>query len=173
KNKKKSLEFSDFAAIKELVLYRKWVNVGGQVIPEAKLEELFLRIKDTSIKTWKQVHQFYDECQKMYDSYKASYSIYLLEYLYSRKIEEFTDDIWEDIKADVLLISNEMYSSALTSRMKDYDDEFRMITFRNAREMNAVLSSIVDNEFLGEMKKSTQAFDKALEPLFAKLIAEK
>ena len=109
----------------------------------------------------------------MYDSYKASYSIYLLEYLYSRKIEEFTDDIWEDIKADVLLISNEMYNSALTSRMKDYDDEFRMITFRNAREMNAVLSSIVDNEFLGEMKKSTQAFDKALEPLFAKLIAEK
>ena len=173
KNKKKSLESSDFAAIKELVLYRKWVNVGGQVIPEAKLEELFLRIKDTSVKTWKQVHQFYDECQKMYDSYKASYSIYLLEYLYSRKIEEFTDDIWEDIKADVLLISNEMYNSALTSRMKDYDDEFRMITFRNAREMNAVLSSIVDNEFLGEMKKSTQAFDKALEPLFAKLIAEK
>ena len=65
-----------------------------------------------------------------------------------------------------MAVNEEMYHAALSSRMKDYDDEFRMITFRNAREMEAVLGTITDNEFFAEMEAETKMFATSLKLLF-------
>lgn len=155
--------------IKEIPLFTKWHNVGGQIIPEGKLYELFSMIKSGKIENWNQVHDFYKKCQDSYDDFKASYSVYILEYLYSRKISEFTTDIFEDVLFDVTAVSNEMYKSTLISRMKDYDDDFRLITFRNAREMAAVLGTIGENEFLSELKETTESFNEKIKLLFKEI----
>jgi len=152
--------------VKQIPLYTEWVNAGGQIIPQLKLEELFARIKTGNIKNWQQVHDFYDECQKNYLNYKANYAIYLLEQLYSQKVRDFEPEIFRDIISDVTLVSDEMLGEARSSREKDYVDEFRKITFRNDEEMEAVLGTIDDNEFLSEMKPKTEKFNKALLSLF-------
>ncbi|MBQ0052285.1 MAG: DUF4954 family protein [Treponema sp.] len=166
---KESLSSSDLEYISSLPLSTKWANVGGQIIPEPKLAELFTAIKECSIQNWQQVHEFYDICASEYEDWKLSYALNLLEKLYSRPIAEFTKEIFEDIQRDVALVNEEMYGSALVSRMKDFDDEFRMITFRNAREMDAVLGSIMDNEFLSEMGPKTKEFDSKLKKIFVNL----
>ncbi len=152
--------------MQDLPLYTKWVNAGGQIIPEDKLNELFAGIKDGRIKNWKEVHAFYDKCSREYLINKTTYAVYLLECLYERKIRDFTPEIFEDIISDVLAMSNQMLSEARSSREKDYVDAFRKITFRNDEEMSVVLGSIDDNEFLAEMKQKTKTFNSALLKIF-------
>ena len=162
----KTITVEELDKIRRMPLFKKWVNVGGQVIPEQKLTELFETIKDGSIKTWQEVHNYYDECQKSYGAYKATYAVEILEQLYGCSIEKFSKEIYDDLYFDVKKISEELYDSALSSRMKDYEDEFRMITFRDSREMESVLSTITENEFLQQLKSGTEKFIKELKTFF-------
>ena len=169
KNGKERLSSEDIFKISELPLYNEWVNVGGQIIPEVRLQQLFDLIKEQVINSWEQVHEYYDECQKNYESYKVAYALNLLEKLYSRPISDFNRKIFDGIIEDVLFANQDMYDATLISRMKDFDDEFRMNTFRNAREMDAVLGGITDNEFILEMKDETGIFEKKVKALFTEL----
>ncbi len=152
--------------VKQIPLYTEWVNAGGQIVPQLKIEELCARIKNGIIKNWDEVHAFYDECENNYLFYKTNYAVYLLEQLYSKKIRDFEDEIFEDIISDVTAVSSEMLGEARISREKDFVDEFRKITFRNDEEMEAVLGTINDNEFLAEMKPKTEKFNQDLLSLF-------
>ena len=170
KNGLECLSMDILLEIKKIPLYTKWHNVGGQIIPEEQLHDLFTLIKSRKIENWEQVHEFYADCFESYGDFKSAYSVHILEYLYSRPISEFSKEIFEDLIFDVTEVSTEMYKSTLISRMKDYDDDFRLITFRNAREMAAVLGTIVDNEFLDELKSSTELFNRKTESVFKKLV---
>ncbi len=171
-----ALSENEIETLKKLPLYTKWVNVGGQVLPEERLNELFDQIKSGAIQNWQQVHAFYDDCQSCYGSYKIAYALYLLEWLYSRSVSQFTKEIYTDIEKDVIAVSDEIYDSVIISRMKDFDDDFRMITFRNSREMDAVIGSIgtvTENNFLSDIKKSTREFKRSLKLLFKELCGDK
>ena len=169
RNGKESLSPNDIKLISEMPLYSEWVNVGGQIIPRDRLEQLFVLIKQESINTWEEIHSYYDECQAQYENYKVAYALNLLEKLYSRPISEFTKEIYEDIVAGSKITNIKRFDETLISRMKDFDDEFRMQTFNNAREMNAVLGSITDNEFILEMRENTQNFEKSVSNIFDNL----
>ena len=169
RNGKESLSPNDIKLISEMPLYSEWVNVGGQIIPRDRLEQLFILIKEESINTWEEIHAYYDECQAQYENYKVAYALNLLEKLYSRPISEFTKEIYEDIVAGSKITNIKRFDETLISRMKDFDDEFRMQTFNNAREMNAVLGSITDNEFILEMRENTQNFEKSVSNIFDNL----
>ena len=169
RNGKKWISSEDIFTISEMPLFSSWVNVGGQVIPETCLTELFDSIKNGMISSWEQVHEYYNRCQEKYEDYKASYALNLLEKLYSRPLADFNRRIFDGIIEDVLFANQDMYNATLISRMKDFDDEFRMQTFRNAREMNAVLGGIDENEFILEMKEQTGVFEKKVKALFTEL----
>lgn len=160
----------DLETIRKIPLYKNWVNAGGQIIPQEKLDEMFSLVKERRINTWNEVHAFYDECQKSYCGYKVRYAVYLLERLYSTPITMFGKDMFDDLMRDVAYVSLNMLESSISTRGKDYTDFFRSITFRNKEEKNAVLGELCDNSFLKDLKQSTEAFDSALEKLFRTLI---
>ncbi|WP_191018039.1 DUF4954 family protein [Treponema zioleckii] len=164
-----SLNRREIIRISQLPLYTRWLNVGGQVIPEEKIKELFVLIKNHSLNSWAEVHGFYDNCDDYYMTYKVAYATYILEFLYSKPICEFLEEDFDDIINDVTAVSDEMYDAAIGSRKKDYDDYFRKITFRNEEEFQAVLGTIDSNQFLNDMKPRTAEFDKRLGKLFVDL----
>lgn len=168
-NGKESLENEDLERIETIPLFTEWVNAGGQIIPEQKVQELFGLIVEKSINTWKEVHAFYDDCQKNYIDYKARYALYVFETLYERPLRDFTTEIFADITSDVAYVSMEMLESSIASRSKDYTDFFRSITFRNKDEVEAVLGTMSDNSFLHELREATDDFNTNLERLFKKL----
>ena len=129
-------------------------------------EELFDKIKIGKIGSWDEVHSFYDEQEANYLDFKSRYALYILEFLYSRKISEFTDEIFKDIISDVLAVSNYIYESAISSRQKDYTDYFRTITYANKEEMTAVIGTIDDVSFLKELKVTTEEFNSSFSSLF-------
>lgn len=165
-HKIKRLSVSAVQKITAIDLYTKWTNAGGQIIPSKKVDELCAKIKAKKINSWQAVHAFYDACQESYGDWKARYSIYLLEQLYSRKIQDFTKDIFKDIIADVTVVSNDMLSDSYYSRKKDYDDPFRQMTYGDEEEMTAVLGSLNDNSFLRDLKAQTALFNERLNSLF-------
>ncbi len=157
------------AEIGAVPLYTEWVNAGGQVLPQERLNELFALVKDARIKTWDEVHAFYDACQESYLSYKARYALYLLERLYSRPVGEFSAEIYADIRGDVTVVSNDMYESSIASRQKDYTDFFRAMTYRNEAEMTAVLGTVEGNDFLQQLESDTAAFNRKLSVFFDRI----
>ncbi len=165
-HKIKRLSASAVQKITAIDLYTKWTNAGGQIIPSKKVDELCAKIKAKKINSWQAVHAFYDACQESYGDWKARYSIYLLEQLYSRKIQDFTKEIFKDIIADVTVVSNDMLSDSYYSRKKDYDDPFRQMTYGDEEEMTAVLGSLNDNSFLRDLKAQTALFNERLNSLF-------
>ena len=162
-----SLSRAEIARISGFPLFTGWLNVGGQVIPEKKVQELFSLVKSRKINSWAEVHSFYDGCEERYLEYKAAYAVHILEFLYSRRFSEFTAEVFGDIVGDVVAVSCEMYRSAVESRKKDYDDPFRRITYRSVGEMRAVLGTLGDNEFLSEMERDTREFNERMQGLFA------
>jgi len=169
-NNIKSFTKEMIISVKTIPLYKEWENVGGQIIPQELLKRLYTDIELNKIKNWNQVHAFYDYCSEHYEEFKIRYAIYLLEFLYSKPINDFTTEIFKDIKSDVVAVSNYMYDNSITSRQKDYDDYFRNITYETKEEMLAVVGRIEDNSFLNNLKESTLAFNKRLEVLFANIV---
>lgn len=164
-----SLCAGHFKEIEKLPLYTAWVNIGGQVIPEEKLDELFAGIKAGKINSWNEVHAFYDMCDASYEDWKTRYALWVLEQLYTRPYTEFTPSVFKDIRADVTAVSDYMYENSILSRQKDYSDYFRSITYRNEEEMLAVVGKLEDNSFLKELKKTTADFGSRLEVLFREI----
>ena len=169
KNGRESLSIEDISEIKKIPLYTEWINAGGQVIPASRIQELFHKIKSGEIENWKQVHEFYDECQKKYYMYKARYALYIIEWLYSKSIEYFTDGDYEKFLNDVAFVSLNMLESSIQVREKDYTDYFRSITYRNEVEREAVLGTLDGNGFLNKLKNATDDFEANLQKLFRNL----
>ncbi|MBD5436760.1 MAG: DUF4954 family protein [Treponema sp.] len=163
----KKLEGAALEKILSIKLHTKWTNAGGQILPSEMLDEFSQLVKSKKINSWDEAHEFYDRCQSHYAEFKARYSIFILEKLYSRKIQEFTQEIFDDIISDVATFSNEMYKASIYSRQKDYDDPFRKMTYGNDEEMVAVLGSLNDNEFLHSLKNSTAKFNARLKEVFS------
>lgn len=169
---RQGLSYEDIRKISDQPLYANWVNVGGQIISESHLTELFDLIKNNSIDTWQQVHEFYDSCQTKYEEYKVAYALNLLEKLYSRPITDFNKKVYDGIIEDVKTSCKEMCDAILASRKKDYDDVFRRQTYRNTKEMEAVIGNISDNEFIMGTQERRSLLEKKVDKLFADFIED-
>jgi hypothetical protein len=170
RKKKSDLSKKLLEEIYSMPLFVSWENVGGQVIPTERIKTLLQGINEGVISSWDDVHCFYDECNENYLNDKVRYAIYLLEYLYSKPLFDFDTDVYENILHDVNEISTFIYESSVKSRRKDYHDEFRKITYRNEKEMDAVVGKLEDNDFLQELKKQTDSFKNELKDFFKALI---
>ena len=133
-------------------LYTKWLNIGGQIIPEEELEKIKDDIKNRTLDAWKEIHARYEKEWDKYREQKIRFAIYALESIYEKEIDKFGKDDWEKFYTEALIVINDVYKLSIESREKDYTDYYRKMTFRNENEMVAVLGKIKDNEFLNELK---------------------
>lgn len=171
-NKIEKLSAQDIKHIQKIPLYKTWINAGGQIIPEEKINELFELIKTNKINDWQEVHNFYDECQKHYTEYKVRYAIFLIEYVYGLSIKKFSKEFCLNILHDVIHVCQSMLDAAYKTREKDFQDYFRTITFRNEEEKKAVLGTIEDNSFLKNLTSETKTFISKFKILVSNFINE-
>lgn len=154
--------------IKKIPLHTRWENVGGQIIPVEKIDELFGDIKSKKINSWEDVHDFYKKCDSDYANGKARYALYLLEELYSCPIENFSAELYRDLYGDVSVVARDIYDMSLKSREKDYTDYYRNMVYRNAEEMEKVVGALKDNSFLQALRQDTDDFINSLEKFFVR-----
>ncbi|MGI0528345.1 DUF4954 family protein [Treponema socranskii] len=154
------------AGIARHPLYTEWLNAGGQIIPIEKIDELREKVKGGEISSWDEVHAFYDACAVSYLVDKTRYALHLLECIYGIPFERCTDAQYRNLVESVAAVSDDMYALSVSSREKDYTDYYRKMTYRNREEMDTVLGTIDDDDFLSMLKDDTERFNKKLLRIF-------
>lgn len=157
------LIFSENRQILPAERERSWVNVGGQLMPEKKLNGLRSDIRSGKLGSWKDIHKRYDLLWEQYADEKHSHAYSTLCSLYDS--DELTPGIWSRALEKDIAIQQYICDQVYLSRKKDYENPFRIMIYRNEEEQKAIMGDIEDNGFIMLVRKETGEYRKLLETL--------
>lgn len=136
----------------------QWLNVGGQLIPEQDLIQFRKQVNAGKIKSWDDVHQFYQDQGNAYPEKLMGHAFAsLLEITGTKTITKELICEWiNEGKKTMHWITDSIYSS----RLKDYQNPFRMMVYEDEEEMNKVIGDIDQNSFIVSKKEESKRFTK-------------
>ena len=137
---------------------RKWINLGGQTMPEEYVDQLRADIRDGKLNNWEEIHHRYDELWDNYQTEKMRHSYFALMFLYKDDADVLTEEMWHENLDKAIRIQHYICDQVYESRKKDYDNEFRNATFRNEDEKIAVIGKIDDVSFVKQIRQETEDF---------------
>ena len=137
---------------------RKWINLGGQTMPEEYADQLRADIRDGVLNTWDDIHHRYDELWKDYQREKLRHAYFSLMFLYKDDTDVMTKEMWQENLDQAARIQQYICDQVYESRKKDYDNEIRSATFRNEAEKLAVVGRIDDVSFVKQIRQRTTDF---------------
>ncbi|MDT8887174.1 DUF4954 family protein [Aquirufa sp. LEPPI-3A] len=137
-----------------------WDNLGGQLIPSGAVADLKNKIKSGGIKTWSEVHAFYEKQAALYPDQKFENALNGLLKVNPKAIENIS--AW---LANAVDTSRFLTEGIEKSRAKDYQDPFRLAMFGNAKELEAVIGDLDDNEFIQQSKVNQRVFEEKIQGL--------
>ncbi|MHA8109766.1 DUF4954 family protein [Aquirufa sp. A-Brett2-W8] len=148
------------ATLKNATAIQIWENLGGQLIPSGVIHTMKEEVKSGKITRWKQVHEFYEKQAALYPDQKFENAL--------NGLLQINHQAFENIPAwiDRAISTAEFLTAGIErSRSKDYEDPFRLAMFGNAKELDAVIGDVKDNEFIQEAKMRSISFREKLEGL--------
>ncbi|MGH0051776.1 MAG: DUF4954 family protein, partial [Sphaerochaetaceae bacterium] len=131
-----------------------WLNIGGQLVPEHRVNALKDDLKNGTITSWDAVHDVYAHWFSLYEEDRAVHALAtLLKVLESAEVNQVQ---WEQVVEEVADIRMEIENQVFKTKEKDFNNRFRSSTYRNDEERDAVLGSLDDNPFIQESKQITE-----------------
>ena len=116
---------------------REWVNLGGQLVPQADLDQLISQIEKGEINSWKEIHERYDQWWEAYPEQCRRHAYHTLcDLLTCHKIGE---EQWQLLLQRYNTIRQYVADQVRITRQKDEENLFRQMTYRNDAELQAVL----------------------------------
>jgi len=141
----------------------EWVNLGGQLMPKADLDQLREDIGQGRLNSWKAIHQRYDELWQRYPLDKQRHAYAMLCTLLN--IEKMDAKTWSVSLDKAIALQDYICEQVYDSRRKDYDNHFRQVTFKDEAEMIAAVGTIDDNSFIVQVREETAAFRNLINTL--------
>ncbi len=152
--------------IKELapskLIRSNWVNMGGQLMPIAEVNELKKRIKNGKISSWKMTHDFYRSQEVKYDTLVLGHAMASLKELTGLHIKKATTEEIIALLDQAVTTRTWMTTGISTSRAKDYTNPFRKMVYDDVEEMNEVVGKLEDNSFIIEQNEELKKFKKMI-----------
>ncbi|MBK7173825.1 MAG: DUF4954 family protein [Bacteroidales bacterium] len=150
------MNFEVFTTLLQKTAKRElFTNVGGQLISTSELDLMKQKIIDYEIVSWEDVHKFYHLQTDQYPAARLLHAISSLnELLKPAEVgKEFVTSLFAKYLEFKLRIVNEIKDS----RVRDYENPFRQMTYQNTEEMYAVMGNPAKNSFI---KMQKQQFEK-------------
>lgn len=141
----------------------RWVNLGGQLMPEKDVNQLRADIGSGKLHSWDQIHQRYHQLWAAYPREKQKHAYATLCEVLG--VRDLTPQDWHAALDRAVQIQQYICDQVYQSRKKDYDNPFRQATFRNQEEMIAAIGTIDDNSFIKQVRQETEAFRQMTEGL--------
>ena len=138
---------------------RKWINLGGQTMPEEYVDQLRADIRDGVLNNWDEIHHRYDELWENYQHEKLRHAYFSLMFLYKDDADVMTEEMWRENLDKAVRIQHYICDQVYLSRKKDYDNEIRSATFRNEEEKIAVVGRIDEVSFVKQLREETETFE--------------
>ena len=152
-----------------------WVNLGGQLVAEQQVDELRADIVHGRLDSWDAVHARYDELWGDYPQAKQRHAFAVYRLLAAEAGATAPGaagddgaampglDFWHWFLDRAVEIQKLRRDRVYASRKKDYDNPFRIATYRSAEEMEAALGSIDDNRFVQQIRAETEELGERIE----------
>jgi hypothetical protein len=141
----------------------KWVNLGGQLVPEHDLDNLRADIGNGKLASWEAIHSRYDELWEKYIIEKQKHAYATLCFLYDT--DDLTSEMWDDALLASAEIQEYVCDQVYLSRKKDYENPFRIMIYRNSNEMKAIMGDIDSNDFIKQVREETNSYRELVKNL--------
>jgi len=142
---------------------KKWVNLGGQLVPEKDVDLMRDDIGSGKLTKWTEIHHRYDTLWEKYPSEKQKHAYETLCEILGTDI--LTKEQWVSALDKAEEIQEFIRDQVYISRKKDFDNPFRQATYRNMAEMTAAIGTIEDNSFVKQVRTETENFKKLIEEI--------
>lgn len=149
-----SIHYAYFRAQVPSVVSLDWINMGGQLVPESKVDGLRASIRTGLLNNWQEIHELYETWWTVYPKDKAENAYQILRILTGES--EISLDHWNSLLEEAKAIRKFIEEQVYITKAKDYTNAFRGITYRNDAERDAVLGKVEDNKFIAIAKKETE-----------------
>ena len=125
-----------------------WLNIGGQLFPQPAVNSFKKDIYSGKIKTWDDVHSFYNINAQIYPDQKLQHSFASLLEILQLKPADFDKKIFKELIQQTLATREWMVKGIFESRAKDYHNPFRKMVYDNRRQMETVIGKLDENSFI-------------------------
>ncbi|MBN2049492.1 MAG: DUF4954 family protein [Spirochaetales bacterium] len=133
-----------------------WINLGGQLLKEEDVDLLRQDIAQGTLADWEAVHQRYNALWEKYPLEKQKHAWAVFCHL--QGTEEPTQSQCIQALDGCVAIQKYIRDQVYLSRKKDYENPFRLATYRNKEEMLAAIGTVDDNSFIKQVNKETDDF---------------
>jgi len=140
---------------------KEWTNLGGQVIKAEDLIELRQDIGKGLLTSWQDIHERYDELWKRYSFDKQQHAYAVWCDLTGN--DAFTPELLRQSLNELAGLQQYICDQVILTRKKDFKNPFNQSTFGNIDEMEAVVGTLDDNEFIQQIKQDTDALLKTID----------
>lgn len=141
----------------------QWANVGGQLLPVNSVHTLLQNVKNNTVESWEQVHEFYLQNSNAYNEQKLQHAYAsLLEILQTKNLNASQ---FKDLLHQALDIKEWMVKNIYESRAKDHQNAFRKMLYDNEEEMESVIGKLDDNVFIEQQRKALAQFKTSVEDI--------
>ncbi len=139
----------------------EWVNLGGQLVKRQDVEQLCADIGSGALDSWKAIHNRYDELWEHYPKEKQRHAYAALCALLNTSA--LAPQQWQELLDRAIYIQEIIRDRVYDSRQKDYENPFRLATYRSIEEMNAAIGTVDDNSFILQVREETETFKERIQ----------
>jgi hypothetical protein len=129
-----------------------WKNIGGQLIPADSVSQLIQDVRNNKIKTWDEVHDFYQFHGNNYADEKIRHGLASLMEIKNWQPEQLDSALLSELLKEAEATKEWMFENIRQSRAKDYQNRFRNMIYDNEKEMNEVVGKLDDNTFIKQQE---------------------
>lgn len=138
----------------------KWINLGGQLMPEIDSDQIRRDIGNNVLNSWQQIHDRYDQLWSDYPLEKQKHAYATLCYILG--CEQLSKEQFDETLNKAIKIQEYIRDQVYISRKKDFDNPFRQATYRNLEEMTAAIGTIEENDFVVQVNEETEEFKEKI-----------
>jgi hypothetical protein len=141
----------------------EWVNLGGQLVPQAKAAALMAAVRQGELRGWEEIHREYENFHREYPLDRALNALQVLRFLRAGTngtggALPISREAWNHLIGEAVALRRYIDEQVYLTKLKDFTDPFRSITYRNREEQDAVLGKIEDNPFIKSVREETLRF---------------
>ena len=146
----------------------QWANIGGQLIPQTELDKLIKKISAGKIKSWNEIHAFYQQQAKQYAMDKFFHAAATLKEVNGIDLKKLTIDSLHAFLLKSVTTKEWMVNGIYESRAKDYTNEFRKMVYDTTEEMNTVIGELDKNVFIRQEMDALAEYKRKVQSVIRK-----
>ncbi|MBK5201312.1 MAG: DUF4954 family protein [Spirochaetaceae bacterium] len=138
-----------------------WINVGGQLVPRKKVDLLREDVSIGNISSWEEMHSVYKQWGSEFEKDQVANALGILIRILNINYIDSVD--WDVIKMRAKKTRIYIENQVFETKVKDYNNPYRDITFRDNNERDIVLGVVEENPFINESVEITKTLIAQLE----------